>query len=793
MKVTKNSGYVESFDESKTKTAIRNALDEVGITSEGIVSEVYSAAHALLPYTESVHVSDIHNAVEKALMSKWFEAGRAYISKRDKKREDKGRPIPPAVREAFDSAAEFFPTQLQQFQFFNKYSRFSHELGRRETWPETVGRSVDYLRELAEAQKPGAVSDEDLELIRSKMLRLEVMPSMRMLAMAGPAARRNNISIYNCSYQGIDHPYAFVEALIISMCGCGVGFSVEKQFVDKLPPIKNDWEPEVVDWETMYNDSGLSVDECEVEEFNDKYLWGEERSKPITFEPLSWVDEDERVTHVVEDTSDGWAKAMWEGLVHWWQGSDTVTFDYSQLREAGAILKTKGGTSSGPEPLRRMLDFIKMKLLSKKGQRLSTIDVHDIMCIIGDCVVQGGVRRSAMISGFNWDDHEMRKAKSGSWWESNGQRSNANNSCVWPNRWLTDKELTNFVLDMDNSGSGEPGIFSRSNVWRMMPKRRYNALTDKERVELFTNPCGEVILLSKEFCNLSIAVARPNMSMEDMEESVRVAAMIGTIQSTATNFPGLRSVWKENCEKEMLLGVDITGQADVDFLDEVNLAVLRSIVVSENKALAKKLGVSQSAATTVAKPNGNSSVLLNCSPGINRRWSPFQIRRTRLSANSIMAKVLKASGFKLAPENGQSPNEATTLVASWPARTPHKGVPTTRSRCAIEQCDVWRKNKIYWTEHNPSVTITYRPDELIDIIAWIKANQDIIGGMAFLPASESIYQQMPNEEISEEEYEKMVSEMPNIDFAMLYAYEEFDTTTSAQELACVGGACALDF
>lgn len=794
--VTKNSGRIETFDCAKIKTAIGNALVSTedfqdSAVLRDIIDEVYALALKLLPESPQLHVSDVHDSVERAFMrAERFEAGRAYISRRDSKRQNKGRPIPPDVRAAFDSASEFFPTQLQQFQFYNKYSRFDHSKGRRETWPETVDRVVSYLAELAE--DAGGLPSDVFETIRDKMLRLEVMPSMRLIAMAGPAARRNNISIYNCSYQGIDHPYAFVEALIISMCGCGVGFSVEKQFVDRLPAVRKSWEPEVVDYQTLYDEDNYLIDEYEVLEWNDDYLWGEDE-EPVRSFGTRVDPEIAKEIHVVEDTSDGWAWAMWCGLAHWWQGSDSIEFDFSQVRPSGAILKTKGGTSSGPEPLRRMLDFIKKKLLSKRGQKLSTVDVYDIMCIIGDCVVQGGVRRSAMISGFDWDDHEMRNAKSGAWSEQNGQRSNANNSCVWPNRKLSDREVIQFVLDMDASGAGEPGIFSRMNAHRMMPKRRFEKLTGKELAEMFTNPCGEINLLHQEFCNLSIAVARPGMSMLDMMESVKVATIIGTIQSTAVNFPGLRKGWSENCKKERLLGVDITGQADVDYLTASNLSLLRQHAIQTNKLYAEKLKIPQSASVTCVKPSGNSSVFLNCAPGINRRWSDFQIRRTRLSANGVMAKVLLASGFELTPENGQTPNDVTTYVAAWPARTPQIGGPTTRQRCAIDQCEVWKNNKINWTEHNPSVTITYHPDELVDIIYWIRENQEIIGGMAFLPASESTYQQMPNEEISEEEYQAMVNKIPKVDWAMLYAFEEFDTTTSAQELACVGGACALDF
>ena len=772
--VVKNSGRIEPWDIKKLLTAIGSAL--VSSYSYGTSYELFAEVERVrqqisLETKPEVDVSEIHDAVERAFFAAdLFEAGREYISTRDAKRREMGRPIPPNVRAAFEESKEFFPTPLQQFQVLNKYSRYDHELGRRETWRESVsGRVMPYLRELAEAQSPGAISEETFSQIEDGILNLRIMPSMRLLAMAGPAAQRNNIALYNCSYQGIDHPYAFVETLIISMNGCGAGFSVERKFVDQLPKVGNG---------DVWRRYGQYVDR--------------HGDVPQSMAIPLHLDFAENILYVVPDSADGWAKALWVGLNSWFQGFDNVEFDYSKVREAGAVLKTKGGTSSGPAPLRKMLSFIKEKILSKKGERLSTVDVHDIQCVIGDCVVQGGVRRSAMISGFDWDDLSMRTAKHGNWFPNNPQRSNANNSCVWPNRELTDAEVVEFMMEMDSSGSGENGIYSRRNAVSSMPARRLTQMSPYELERIFTNPCGEIILRHNGFCNLSIAVARPGMTIAEMRESVRLAAIIGTIQSTATHFPGLRSRWKENCEEERLLGVDITGQADVDFLTELNLRLLKDVAVDTNKAFAEKLGIRQSAAVTCVKPSGNSSVLLDCSPGINRRWSPFQIRRTRISANGVMAKVLKAAGVPLSPENGEIPPNVSTYVVSWPARTKRQEDPTTRERCAVAQCEVWKLNKLNWTEHNPSVTITYHKEELADLITWVKENQNIIGGMAFLPASEKTYDQMPNEEITEKEYHEMVRNFPDIDFAMLYAYEHSDTTTSAQELACVGGACALE-
>jgi len=772
--VVKNSGRIEPFQLGKIKLAIGSALvsGSAYSSSEKLnddISEIFSKAVNVVndSLMKRIHVMDIHDAVERAFMSSdgFFEAGRSYIKKRDEKRRKGGRPIYPDVREAFDTASSYFPTQIQQFQFFNKYSRFSHELGRRETWVETVDRVVSFLKELS----CGKLSDSVFVEIQQAMLRLEVMPSMRLVAMAGEAARRNNISIYNCSYQGIDDPYAFVETLIISMAGCGAGYSVESKFIDRLPAIGRSWAQK----DGVWTDESLS-DSIGV--------------------PRIVLHEDPNATssmHVVEDSSMGWARAMWTGLVYWWNGCDTISFDYSKVRPAGSVLKIKGGTSSGPEPLKRMLDYMRDKLLSKKGNKLSPIDAHDIQCIIGDCVIQGGVRRSAMISIFDWDDQEMKVAKSGNWFSTHPHRSNANNSRSWKKE-VSNEEVREFVLEMDASGSGENGIFSRHNFVCSMSEGRKSRLSSKELEEIGVNPCGEIVLLSGQFCNLSIAVARPEMSVRDLSDSVRLATIIGTIQSAATNFPGLRDKWRMNCEKERLIGVDITGQADVDYLTAPVMERMRRTVKGINEIFSLRLGIYPAASSTCCKPNGNSSVLLDSSPGLNRRWSPYQIRRTRLSANCVMAKVLKASGMKLSPENGQREVDATTLVASWPMKAPD-GALTTRSRCAIQQCEAWKRNKLHYTTHNPSITVTYHPDELESVISWVTENKKIIGGMAFLPASESNYDQLPNEEITKEEYEKLSESMPEIDFAKLYAFEHSDTTTSAQELACMSGSCELDF
>lgn len=781
--IIKNNGTVEEFEQGK----IRNAVLSCFVSTFGeqhkleyLAEEITEGVFETLKLEvlkgdllrEEVSVEHVHDRVENQLLKTGqFDAAKEYIAYRIRKRDEQGRIVPPEVREVFDGAKQYFPQPYQEFQFYDKYSKFDHELGRRETWPETVDRVTKYLGELAGSELPDSILSE----IHNSILNLEVMPSMRLLAMAGDAARRNNTSIYNCSFQGIDHPYAFVETLLISMAGCGVGYSVERRFVDKLPQVTETWEPSIRDGVRWYDDNRVYGGEL----------------MPYGYDFTGFHYHGETKVHTVEDSACGWGMALYMGLTHWFNGQDTIEFDYSEVRPAGAVLKTKGGTSSGPDPLRRMLGFIRDRILSRKGSKLSTVDVHDIMCMIGDCVVQGGVRRSAMISLFDWDDKEMRAAKSGDWWTKHPYRSNANNSCVWPDRDLAQGELARFFLEMDENGSGEPGIFSRRNALNLMPTRRKWKMGKGAPEEVGTNPCGEITLRSKQFCNLTIAVARPGLSLLEMDRRVHIASIIGTIQSMATNFVGLRDEWRQNCEAERLLGVDITGQADYGFFDADQLETLRDTAVHTNRTWAAKFGINESASVTCEKPGGNSGIFLDVSSGLGRRWSPYQIRRMRLSAHGPMAKVLKASGLTLTPENGETEENVSTYVVAFPMRTPSPDSPTTREKCAIAQCEVWKLNKLHWTEHNPSVTITYRPDEVLDVINWLYKNQSIIGGMAFLPADDSTYQQMPNEEITMGEYEDMVSEFPNIDFSKLYAFETHDQTTAAQEVACSAGACSI--
>ncbi len=425
-------------------------------------------------------------------------------------------------------------------------------------------------------------------------------------------------------------------------------------------------------------------------------------------------------------------------------------------------------------------------MLSRQGSFLRPLDAHDIACMIGYAAVSGGVRRTAMISLFDWQDDEMRRSKIGDFERDNWQRWNANNSVVVPEGGLTQEEFARLMLDMFESERGEPGIFNRPGALKFRPERRQAA-------EFGCNPCGEIWLRPFQFCNLSIAVARPDDTYETLKDKVEVASILGTIQSMATNFPGLRPIWKHNCEEERLLGVDITGQMDCPAVqDPAVMSRLRQVAVETNRKFATELGINQSTAVTCVKPSGNSSQLFNCASGLHARMAPYYVRNVRVGGHTPMFKVLRDSGIPMDPENGQVAETANTWVAHFPVKSPD-GAVLRKDRSAIQQCEYWLQNKVFWTEHNPSVTISYQPHEVIELVKWVWEHRDYVGGMSFLPASDAKYAQMPYEEISKEQYELLASKFPKVDFSKIYRYEEEDYTTVAQELACVAGSCEIEF
>jgi len=733
--VVKRDGRVVAFDITRIENALQKCFASVGHKPVTPISDLAKqVVNIVAARFDQPSVEQVQDIVEMVLQSAGeYEAAKHYILyrvERAKKRAE--RPIPDSVRMSFGESDKYFPTQLQKFQFYDKYSRFNYEMGRRETWIETVDRAVDYLYELGGDRLPRETYDR----VRRSILRMEAMPSMRLLAMAGPAARRNNIAIYNCSYQPVESIDSFVEALIISMSGCGVGYSVERRYVEQFQRIKR------------------------------------QSGKPA-------------IEFVVEDSAEGWAEALRFGLQTWFEGGD-VRFDLGQLRPAGTPLRTKGGRASGPEPFRVMLDFVRARVLARQGSFLRPLDAHDMMCAVGNAAVSGGVRRTAMISLFDADDDEMRLSKNGDFERDNSQRWNANNSAVWDENLLDQQSFIHEFMAMVDSGRGEPGIFSRVAANAMKPARRKDA-------EFGTNPCGEINLRPFQFCNLSAAVARAEDTFETLRDKVEVATIIGSLQSLATHFPGLRPIWKQNCEEERLLGVDITGQMDSAIAqDAMAKRRLREVSVELQGNLAQQLGINRSASITCVKPSGNSSQLLNCSSGLHSRWAPYYVRNVRVAAHSPLFKVLRDAGAPMDPENGQTTENANTWVVHFPVKAP-EGAITRNQRSAVDQCEFWLQNKLHWTEHNPSCTITYRPHEVLDLMKWVWEHREVIGGLSFLPAFDAQYAQMPYVEITKEEFEKRAADFPNIDFSKLYYYEEEDLTTAAQELACVGGACEVDF
>jgi len=739
--IVKRDGRLVTFDPGRIEFALSRCFAALGREPYTPLAELaLRVVNIMCARPGQPTVEAVQDAVELTLQAAGeFEAAKAYILYRaEHAKQRQERPVPDEVREAFAEADQYFPTPIQKFQFFDKYSRFDYDKGRRETWIETVDRAVAFLHELVQTNSGADLGGETYERVRRAILDMRSMPSMRLLAMAGAPARRDSTAIYNCSYLPVESIDSFCEALLISMAGCGVGFSVESRYVETFPRVQ----------------------------------------RQRGFDALK---------HQVEDSAQGWATALRLGLESWFEGRD-VEFNFDTIRAAGTPLRTKGGRASGPDPLKSMLAFTRARVLERQGSYLRPIDAHDIMCMVGNAAVSGGVRRTAMISLFDYDDLDMRLSKSGDFEHENSQRWNANNSAVWPERGLDQIQVVEQVLDMVKSQRGEPGIFNRKAALDLMPERR-KALG---YAEYGTNPCGEIVLRKNQFCNLSIAVARSGDTLESMKEKVEIATIIGTIQSLATNFPDLRPIWRENCIQERLLGVDITGQMDSSVVHDASvMQALRAHAVETNRVFAEKLGINQSAAVTTVKPSGNSSQLLNCSSGLHARWAPYYERNVRVATTSPIFKVLRDAGVPMDPENGQTRDDANTWVIHFPIKAPEDAI-TRKDRSAVEQCNYWLHNKLNWTEHNPSVTITYRPHEVVDLLAWIWEHRDMIGGMAFLPAFDAHYAQLPYIEISKDEFERRTAEFPEIDFSKLFRYESSDLTSAAQELACLAGQCEVD-
>ena len=625
------------------------------------------------------------------------------------------------------------PTDYQTFIATSRYARWLEEENRRETWGETVGRYMSFLKKSTDKVEP-----EVWEELEEAILNLQVMPSMRALMTAGVAAERDNTCIYNCSYLPVDHIRAFDEAMFILLCGTGVGFSVERQSISKLPDIP-----------------------AELNKSND-----------VIF---------------VEDSKEGWAKALHKLLSHLYTG-DIPKWDVSAVRPAGARLKTFGGRASGSQPLVDLFNFVVEKFKGAAGRKLNSIECHDIMCKIGEVVVVGGVRRSAMISLSNLSDGRMAKAKSGSWWENEGQRALANNSVAY-----TDKpDMEGFMrewLSLVESKSGERGIFSR------VAADKHVAMNGRRETghEWGTNPCSEIILRPYQFCNLTEVVVRESDDKESLKKKVRLATILGTIQSTFTHMPYLRKIWQENTEQERLLGVSLTGIMDNRVLSKTLdsktwLKEMKELAIDTNIYYSAILKIPQSAAITCVKPSGTVSQLVDSASGIHARHSDYYIRTVRGDNKDPLTMFLKDSGIPAEP-CVMKPD--STTVFSFPTKSP-TGSVTRNVMTAIEQLDLWKHYALNWCEHKPSVTITVKDEEWMEVGAWVYKNFEICSGISFLPHSDHTYAQAPYQDITEEEYNDLKKQMPTkIDWSALSLYEKKDTTNSSQTLACTADGCEI--
>jgi len=629
----------------------------------------------------------------------------------------------------------------ENFIALSRYARWLEDENRRETWGETVDRYFNFMV-IQLREKHGYVPDDKiLAELRDAVFNRNVMPSMRSVMTAGPALERENVSGYNCAFLPVDNARSFDEAMYILMCGTGVGFSVEYKYINKLPAL------------------------------------------PETLEKSS-------TTVIVGDSKEGWAKAYRELLGLLWAGQ-IPQIDISKVRPSGARLKTMGGRSSGPQPLVNLFDFTIQVFKGALGRQLKPIEAHDIMCKIGEVVVVGGVRRSAMISLSNINDIEMAQAKAGNWWEKNSQRALSNNSVAYSRK----PEMQQFIAEwksLYDSKSGERGIYNVAAAQAQAAKYGRRSAD----IHYGTNPCSEIILRPYQFCNLSEVVLREKDTIEDVTNKVRLASILGTWQSTLTDFKYIRKIWKDNTEEERLLGVSLTGQFGHKFfsgqegLDKLGdiLSHLRQWAVDVNIVEAEKIGIPASAAVTCVKPSGTVSQLVGVSSGMHAWHSDYYIRTVRGDKKDPITQFLKDSGIP-AEDDVMKPNDTT--VFSFPVKAPKHAI-TRDKLTAIQQLEVWLTYQRHWCEHKPSITVSVKEDEWMEVGAWVYKHFDEVSGISFLPYSEHTYVQAPYQEVTKDQYEDMLSKMPkSINWTALSMYELEDTTTGTQALACVSGECEI--
>jgi len=636
----------------------------------------------------------------------------------------------------------YLPTSYQEFIHLSRYSRWLPEKERRETWDETVARYFDFFTEHLKETVDFTLTKSLRDELEQAVLGLRVMPSMRCIMTAGEALKRENIAGYNCSYVAVDRPQAFDEILYILMNGTGVGFSVERQYVNELPRIADEFHPT-------------------------------------------------ETTITVADSKLGWAKALKE-LVGMLYIGQIPRWDLSKIRPAGAPLKTFGGRASGPEPLESLFNFTVTIFQNAAGRKLTSLEAHDVVCKIAEVVVVGGVRRSALISLSNLSDDRMRDAKAGQWWNENPQRALANNSAAYSEK----PDMGIFMNEwkaLYDSKSGERGIFNReSAVWMASKNGRRNTAD----YEFGTNPCSEIILRNREFCNLSEVVVRTSDTRESLLEKVRLATILGTIQSTLVNFKYVSKAWRKNCEEERLLGVSLTGIMDCKVTNgkgphgslEAVLKDLKSMAVKTNEEFAKKLGINQSVAVTCVKPSGTVSQLTDSASGIHARHNPYYIRTVRGDKKDPLTRMMVDVGF---PVEDDVMNPSHTSVFSFPHKVDDSAVFRT-DMTAIEQLELWKTYQECWCEHKPSVTISVKENEWLEVGAWVYENFNYMSGVSFLPFSDHTYKQAPYQDCTQQEYEVLLDKMPKVvEWDKLAEYEQTDMTIGSQELACAAGFCEI--
>ena len=628
-------------------------------------------------------------------------------------------------------------TDYQKFIHLSRYARWLDTENRRETWEETVKRYFDFFEKHLDG-KPNIKKDR--KVLEEAVVNMKIMPSMRSLMTAGDALIRDNVAGYNCAYLAVNRQRAFDECLFVLMCGTGVGFSVERREVEKLPEVPD----ELFDTDT---------------------------------------------TIVVADSKIGWAKSYKE-LISMLYSGQIPKWDTTKIRKAGERLKTFGGRASGPQPLDNLFRFTIETFKGAKGRKLNSIECHDLMCKIAEIVVVGGVRRSALISLSNLTDERMRKAKTGQWWLDNTQRALSNNSVVY-----TEKPDVNIFLkewmSLIESKSGERGIFNRNAA-----KKQVEKLGDRRNPDynFGTNPCSEIILRDKEFCNLTEVIIRPNDTPETLKEKVRLATILGTWQATLTDFRYLSKEWKNNCEEEALLGVSLTGIMDNAYTNGTKsklpelLQSLKQEAISVNKLIAKQLGINQSAAITCVKPSGTVSQLVDAASGIHARHSPYYVRTVRGDKKDPICQFMVESN--ITHEDDVTKPEHT-WVFSFPFKSAKDAI-CRKDKTALEQLEFWKLYQEHWCEHKPSVTITIKDEEWIEVGAWVFKHFDMISGISFLPYSDHSYRQAPYQDCTEEQYKEFIKTMPkNIDWVGLSKFEVEDHTRSSQEYACSGDKCEI--